>query len=408
MKKSLSLNPAVIFTLIKLSALQLALSQSWDCQVLPPEQRIEIDPQSGAKVIFATTNSAADSNFYFHERCFLPHSRLMLFNSDRFGSSEIMGYLLDTGELVRLMRPKDPGVGGRVASIKGDRLYVVKTGAIFEWRLEIVSQPKITVSVTERKVADLPEKAEQRSSLDENCDGTLLSLAYRLGDNHFVGFFEVASGTLLPPAKLDFKPDHLQFHRHRPDIISISRTYETGGDLAPLDPAEPRRARIWTMQVQNRQAIPAFYQVPGELATHECWWVNDQMTFLGGFHHDGDREEGTVKVLDFKTGEIRIIGAGAWLDSIPGKQLSQANWWHASGSPDGKWVVADNWHGTVALFNARTTEQKILTTGHRVYGGKGLHLHAGWDLAGNYVEFTSNKHGNPDVCLIPISKDWYH
>ena len=181
---------------------------------------------------------------------------------------------------------------------------------------------------------------------------------------------------------------------------------ETGGDWAPLDPADPYRARIWTLNAHSRQAIPAFHQVPGELATHECWWVNDQMTFLGGFHHEGDREEGTVKVLDFKTGEIRIIGPGAWVAGVPGTQLSQANWWHASGSPDGKWVVADNWHGTVALFNARTTQRRILTTGHRVYGSKGLHPHAGWDLKGEYVEFTSNRHGNPDVCLVEIPRDW--
>jgi len=68
--------------------------------------------------------------------------------------------------------------------------------------------------------------------------------------------------------------------------------------------------------------------------------------------------------------------------------------------------VADNWHGTVALFHARTTQPRILTTGHRAYGSKGLHAHSGWDLKGQYVEFTSNKLGNPDVCLVAIPGDW--
>ena len=58
------------------------------------------------------------------------------------------------------------------------------------------------------------------------------------------------------------------------------------------------------------------------------------------------------------------------------------------------------------LFNARTTEKKVLTTGHRVYGSQGLHLHAGWDLKGDYVEFTSNRYGNPDVCLAVVPHDW--
>jgi hypothetical protein len=382
-----------------------AWGATWDCDILPSEQRVETDPTSGARIVFATTHPGTDSNFYFHERCFLWNNRLMLFGSDRFGRSEVMGYLLDTGELVRLVRAQDPSVGSRVASIRGDRLYVVKAGAIYEWTLAVTMAPRTAVRVTERKVADFPEGAQQRSSLDENCDGTLLTFLYLLRDEHWVGFCEPGTGRLLPPTRIPFKPDHLQFHRHRPDVLSVSRTYETGGDWAPLDPPDPRRARIWTLNVGTGQVVPAFFQAPGELATHECWWVNDQMTFIGGFHREGDREEGSVKVLDFRTGEIRIVGAGAWVEGVPGAQLSKANWWHAAGSPDGRWVVADNWHGTVALFRAKTTRQRILTTGHRVYGSKGLHPHAGWDLKGEYVEFTSNKLGNPDVCLIEVPKD---
>jgi hypothetical protein len=382
-----------------------ASSDTWDCDILPSERREEVDPQSGVNVIFATTHPGVDSNFYFHERCFLWNNRLMLFNSGRFGRSEVMGYLLETGELVRLVRAGHPSLGSRVASIRGDRLYAMKGARIYEWKLELSAGPKTSVRVTERLVAELPEGAQPRSSLDENSDGSLLTFLYLLGDDHWVGFCDPASGRLLPPTRIPFKPDHLQFHRQRPDVISVSRTYETGGDWGPLDPAAPRRSRIWTLNVGTGQVVPAFFQAPGELATHECWWVNDQMTFVGGFHHEGDREEGTVKVLDFRTGEIRIIGAGAWVEGVPARQLSQANWWHAAGSPDGRWVAADNWHGTVALFRAKTTQQTILTTGHRVYGSKGLHPHVGWDLKGEYVEFTSNKLGNPDVCLIQVPRE---
>lgn len=383
-------------------AAQTARAMTWEAQVLPSERVEAVDPKTGVTVIFATTHAASDSNFYFHERCFLAGNRMMLFNSDRFGRGEVMAYLRDTGELVRLQRPEDPGVDGRVASVRGDRLYVVKNRGLCEWKLELTREPRTAVRVTERRLADFPEGAEVRSSLDENCDGTLLTFMYRLGEEYFVGFCDAATGALLPAARMGFKADHLQFHRHRPDVVSVSRTYETGGDWAPTDPAAPRRARIWTVNVGTRLPVPAFWQVPGELATHECWWVNDTLTFIGGFRHEGDREEGTVKVLDFKTGEIRILGSGAWVAGVPGRELSQANWWHASGSPDGRWVVADNWHGTVALFDARTTAPRLLTTGHRVYGSKGLHPHAGWDVRGECVQFTSNQRGNPDVCLVVV------
>ena len=49
------------------------------------------------------------------------------------------------------------------------------------------------------------------------------------------------------------------------------------------------------------------------------------MTFVGGHHHEGNREEGNVKVFDLKTGEIRIIAAGAWMEDATAYQLSQVN-----------------------------------------------------------------------------------
>jgi hypothetical protein len=388
--------------LLLLAAISVA-SANWDCTILPSEQKVEIDKQNGAKLIFVTTNNASDTNFYFHERCFLLQNRLMLFRSNRFGRSEIMGYLLETGELIRLMRSEDPGVGSAVASIRGDRIYVVKADGINEWTLNVTTQPRTTVHLTERRLLSFPSGALQRTSIDANCDGSLLTYAYDLNSERFLGFCETASGNALAPTKMEFGPGHLHFHRHRPDIVSFCREY--GSDRAPLDPAKPRHVRIWTMNVGTRVPLPAFQQVPGELATHECWWVDDQMTFVGGYNCDGDREDGAVKVLDFKTGAIRIIGSGAWIDGVTAKQLAEVNWWHASGSPDGKWVAADNFNGVIALFNAKTTQTKVLTTGHRTYG-KDTHPHVGWDLLGECVQFTSDRLGNPDVCIAYIPKDW--
>ncbi len=375
------------------------------CAILPPEQKVETDSVSGARIVFATTNPAADTNLYFHTRSFAGNNRMMLFTSDRFGRTEIMGYLVPTGELVRLEDPGASPAGSPVASRKGDRIFVVRDGAIFQWKLEIELNPKTSVKVLEEKLTGFPAGTRQRSGLTENSDGSLLGFGCCDDASYFLGVYEFATGRARIISNVGFRFDHLQFHHQRPDILSISRSYPVDTDLAPLDPAEPRHARFWFVNTGTGIPVPAFYQVPGELATHECWWVNDQITFLGGHHSQGDREEGHVKVLDFKTGEIRVIGPGAWLEEATGSQLARVNWWHAAGSPDGKWVVADNWHGVVALFHARTTEKKILTVGHRIYGG-GIHLHAGWDQEGKMVEFTSNRNGNPDVCIAFIPESW--
>jgi hypothetical protein len=378
-------------------------AETWNCTILPCEHQISTAPESGAKLIRVTSHPASDSNLYFHQRCFLPNDKLMLFYSTRSGRSEIMGYLLETGELVRFNTSPQPASSTPVASRHANRIYVTRNNLIYRWDLSLSTQPKTTAQVSETLLASLPPSAQQRSFLDENSDGSLLVYAYSLNNEHYLGFCSTDTGSPLPPTKLDFKPDHIQFHWTRSDLVAFNRIY--GSDVAPKDPDEPRHARIWFMNVHTRIPTPAFWQVPGEITTHECWWVNDQMTFIGGHHHEGSREEGHVKTLNLLTGQIRIVGAGAWMENIPASQLAEVNWWHASGSPNGKWVVADNWHGIVSLFNATTTEQRTLTTGHRTYGS-GHHLHAGWDTTGQRVEFTSNAHGNPDVYIAEVPGNW--
>ncbi len=85
--------------------------------------------------------------------------------------------------------------------------------------------------------------------------------------------------------------------------------------------------------------------------------------------------------------------------------IARYNWWHADGSDDGRWIVADNWHGDIALFEGKTTRLRILTSGHRTYG-KGNHPHVGFDRAGKSVIFTSHKRGRQDVCIATIPDAW--
>ena len=112
-----------------------------------------------------------------------------------------------------------------------------------------------------------------------------------------------------------------------------------------------------------------------------------------------------MKVLNITTGEVRIIGAGAWWPDGTPEQISKLNWWHAAGSDDGAGVVADNWHGDIMLFDAHTTRPRLLTGGHRTYG-KGEHPHVGWDRKGEQVVFTSHRLGNPNVCVATIPAAW--
>ncbi len=389
-----------IFLLI-LAMTSVLLSKDWDCIVLPSEQKVEIDQISGAKVLFITTNKKNDHNLYFHDRCWLPDKKMMLFYSERSGRNEIYGYLPKTGELVRLNGKNKENAGRALVSRFADVIYVLKNNSIYQWNVRIEYSPKTTVKIRERKICDIPAKNSFTGGINENADGTLLSYYYTLNEQFYIAVVHIKSGISEIIARFEpgIRVQHIQFSWNRPALISFARSY--GNDTAPMDPKEPPHARIWFLNLQTKTPVPAFYQQPGELVTHECWWVNDQITFINGFRKD----EGNVSVLDIKTGERRIIGAGAWMAGVEAEQLAKYNWWHQSGSPDGRWLVSDNWHGIIAVFNANTTQKHILTTGHRIYG-KGAHPHAGWDLNGNSVEFTSNKLGNPDVCIAYLPLKW--
>lgn len=374
-------------------------AQEWECNILPSERKIEIDPASGAEITFITTDKSNDTNLYFHDNCWLFNGEIMLFNSDRNGRVEIFGYILNTGELIRFNAAKDSAAKFPEASKFGNRIYVVKDNSIYIWEIDYVKDPVSAVDVKETKLCDYPEGAIQLHGLNENSDGSLLSYSYHLDDLYYINVVNIKTGGSETVAKVNCQIQHVQFSWNRPDLLSYARSYDS--DTAPLDSNEPLHARIWFVNVNTNTPVPAFFQVPGELVTHECWWVNDQITFIGGHK----KEEGHVKVLDLKTNEIRIIGAGSWLEDVEARELSKYNWWHAAGSPDGQWVVADNWHGIISVFDAQNSRTRILTEGHRMYGS-GAHPHVGWDLHGKSVEFTSNKLGNPDVCIGAIPSGW--
>ncbi len=84
---------------------------------------------------------------------------------------------------------------------------------------------------------------------------------------------------------------------------------------------------------------------------HQRSWLADASLIL----FDSSRPQGGLMGYVIETGELVRITA-------------KRNWWHASGSPDGRWVAADNWHGDIMLFDGKTSRPQLLTTGHRTYG----------------------------------------
>jgi len=403
-----------------LAAAATAAENSYPLEVLPPEHKRMTDLNTGAELLFLTTAPDHDANLYFHEFSWLADESVILFTSSRTNGG-LMGYITATGELIRFNTPQG-GLGGATAAAKGNAVFAFRGRSVVEIRLVIQhsSSPESRrshVSATERVICTLADGSPS-TSLNPSCDGKYVALG-------LTGFADKTRGPAI--CKIHLKPGklsevcrlpqspgysgHVQWSRTNPNLLSFAGARGPTGDVAgpvhvssgPED-YDTRGQRLWVVDIRNGIPRNVYLAEEGELVTHESWWVNDQLLFCGG-KCPPPAVLSHVKALDIYSGEVRIVGAGAWLPEATPSEAARLNWWHAAGSADGRWIAADNSHGGIMLFEGKTTRPRLLTSGHRTYGN-GEHPHVGWDRKGEKVVFASHLLGNLNVCVATIPKAW--
>ena len=367
----------------------------WEAEILPAEHLVTTDSTSDAKLIYVTTDTATDINFYFDWNCWFEDLSMMTFISQRTGRGELFGYVPKTGELIRLNPREDKNISTEgFVDLKTHDIYVRTDDAIYQWNVQLYfsddSGKVEKVQIKERKIVSVPKGSTFFSALSQSADRQYLSATIRSEDldEESIISVNIKTGKIQTLLTWDNSHyfSHVQFSKYNQYLLRFAY--------------EPHR--MWIIDTRNPgQAIKIHLQEEGELVTHEDWWVNDQLTFCGGYRI----EESDLKVIDIHTQKTRIIGAGAWWEGGTPFELSQYNWWHASGAPNGRWVAADNWHGHIGITDERTSHMRLLTKNHRTYGG-GEHPHVGWAPDSKSVEFTSHKHGNPDVCIAYLPENW--
>ncbi|HOX36638.1 MAG TPA: hypothetical protein PL033_01510 [Candidatus Brocadiia bacterium] len=369
-----------------------AEQKTYSLKVSPPEHKRMKDPITGAELLFIATHPAKDVNFYFHERSWMADSSVVFFNSSR-PEGGLMGYIFATGELMHVTTPSG-SVRCPTAARNKNAVYGVRGADVVEISIDVhesddpAAKPSEVIA-RERVICTLPEQYRSCGLLNENCDGSLVSTycgkAILLIDTASGAVRELWSGE---------HGGHVQFSRVTPHYLSFAG----------------RENRLMMIDVRDGQPRTIHRQVPGEMVTHECWWVNDTMTYCGGYR-DG---EAAVRVIDVHSGQVHIAGAGAWVpwryettkvEPDPKDMLNRWNWWHAAGDENGRWIAADNWYGDIVLFDAKTTQMRRLTLAHRVYS-RGEHPHVGWDRLSKRVIFASAMLGGEDVCVATIPEEW--
>jgi hypothetical protein len=345
-----------------------ALATTWQAEVLPADHSVRIDSVTGVKLTFLTTKTRSE-NVYFSERSWLSDESMIIF----YGVRGLMGYLTATGELV-VMKAPIGYVTSATCAARRPSIFCMRGGDLLELTPEVTlstdpTKKPSTVKIHERLITTLPKSVQLNSSDDDEYIGVGVKTASGMS----IRTIRIRDGVTR---ELRAVPEggggsHVAWSRSKSNLL----TYAGKPDrLMLIDPAKGVPRSIYT-------------KTPDELITHESWWIDDQILFCGSVRPHG-QDQSHVKVIDPKTGTVRIVGAGAWLPGISAADLAVHNWWHAAGSVDGRWIIADNWHGDLVLFEGTTTRPHWLTKGHRKYGS-GWHPHAGWDRRGEKVIFAS-------------------
>ena len=379
-------------------ALAPVIAQTHTLTVFPPEHKITTDPDTGATLTYLTTLSGRDTNIYFHEYAWSENGSFIVFASDR-PNGGLMGYITATGELFTFVDTVGSlGAMTCTAALTGNGLYALRGREILhiELAFEVSPDPAATptrATATVRVVTTLPNFGGC-TALSENCAGTTLSIGVErgeIGPIPAILTIDSASGAITELCRLPDWPgvvQHVQWSHTDPHRLSFA-----GGET-----------RLWVVDTRDGHPQRPYAEWKDELVTHESWWVQDQIIFCGGTIPK-PAENSHVKVLDVNSGVVRIVGAGSWWEGGTPEEISRYNWWHADGSDDGRWIVADNWHGDIMLFEGKTTRPRLLTGNHRTYG-KGNHPHVGFDRAGKSVVFTSHRLGDENVCVATIPEAW--
>lgn len=396
MKSVYSLLCGLAVTLLACSAIGAgAWTVPYSLKVLPREDEVRTDPETGAELLFLTRGEHKDTNLYFHQRSWLADNSVILFFSGREVGG-LMGYIVETGQLVqitaadgsRLRHPTAARFRNSVFAIAGDRVVEI---AISIGIADAARPHNAEATAQERHLCTIRGIDVY---LNESCDGRHLAAGGgKLEDTNNPGLvlIDVETGRW---ERLCGMPEGVAYHGH----VQWSMTNPHWVSFA----GAPNR--LWVVDIRDRRPWCPYREIEGELVTHEFWWVNDQMGFCGGLHPK-PTEDSHVKLLDIRRGTVRVIATGSWWPDATPDHIARQNWWHASGSEDGCWIAADNWHGDIALFDGKTGRMRRLTGGHRTYGG-GEHPEVGWDRRGKQVVFASHKRGDVTVCVATIPKAW--
>jgi oligogalacturonide lyase len=420
--------PPMKLLILPLAVLALVSSSSASNvgKVYPSEKTSYVDARTGRKITVLTTDASGSAKPYQTHPTWTADGEWIIFRSDR-GGNGAQAFLVheQTGEIIQITDGPASGTGSLNLSRKEMKLWVIRGGPQFgrpsaegadappppppapRQLVEInlatlladarAGTPK-DATAYERIVATLPAELRdaggfgvdadetkaywgvawgtppprpprapataannpgQRRSIDDantNPAEALEAARQRFAEAGKgpggIRSIDLKTGEIKTVIDVDFRMGHVQTSHWTPGEIIYC--HETTGD-------GPQR--MWTVRGDGTGNRPLYVETPDEWITHETSSGPDEVMFNIMGHLPYLREHPTgVAVINLRTNDMKILGQ---VEEDMGRGRL-GGFWHANGSPDGKWAASDTFKGDIFLISRSTGERILLTTDHKM------------------------------------------
>lgn len=352
-----------------------------------PEWRKYADERTGYEVWQITASDSASQTCYFETQCFTGDERYVVFTSRRSGSWQVYRSDLETGNVSRLTRAAELVPGSLTIHPNGRDAYFVDGWTLSRVGVES-GEPEVVVDFR----GQLPERPTG-SPLSFTADGRYTVVASRTGEGTTLTRISLPDGTLETALRWERGLSHPMVNPTDPDLITFVPSPDTQNEMSL---SREERARTWAVDARTGEARPFLTAPLGHRATHEIWAPSG-----GRFYFFQKSVPGWVPVsiasVDREGRDPRVHYTH---DEI---RLG-----HGDISEDERWFVSDGQapdDNPLVLISLRTGQAEILSwpdASIRAGHSKQAHVHPSFSPRGNYVIYTSDRSGRPQVYVVPV------
>ena len=384
----------------------------------PSEKVIKIDPITGVKLAFLTTQPLGDSKIYPTHPQWTSDGKWLVFRSNRV-PGEAMAVNEETGMLVQVSQG---GYFGMLVNARHSmKLYLMRDPSsaadkqprygnndadkqIIEVNMQALLADSVAGSLEtaesyQRLVGTVP--ASMGAGGDMALDAAEDLIYFRIGKDEAarhlpkntplkgnfgprnmgagptgIASMNIATGEIQHVVSLPFQLGHIQTNPW------VSRElvfcWETGGK-------SPQR--MWTMKV-GEEPRPLYSEADYEWVTHEAVITKDEVAFaMMGHRKPGTDDEWGPSATREKPTGLGIVNLRSGEMRIAGQTRSGSGLWHVHGSPDGRWAVGDDFERSLYLIDRTTDQMMLLTAGHKTTARD--HIHPTFSQDGTKIQIQS-------------------